>query len=601
MDPVIYLEPDEEITSVVEKLKRSKSPVVGIVAPRNAVLLQSVVNLKLLKRQAAILKKEISLVTGDKIGQNLALRTGLTVYANVHDAEPLEPPKGPRPDSFVEDEQKSVSSSINNFKVHHYDEKNDIVDASLSDEDNIPASNFQSRPINQPKSTIPAEIASEEPIDEVKESVSEAESDENDEEVESKALENPPIKPKKIEELVINKNLSPLKISRSKTNYLKIVIVFGIFIVVAGIISFLALSSIVKGSVVINVASESVKQDLTFQVSKDRSTVDSIKNILPGRLTESEQSVTQKFKATGTKDIGEKATGKITISNQGAGSQSFEAGTALRSKDGIIFKANKAFTVPGAKSGVQDPKTLLWTNIPGTAIIEVTANNVGDSGNIDITSYSITGYSFVFGTGTAMTGGATKEVTIVSKDDLEKATNTVTKDLIDKSLIELKKKSGGAIYLDKAVKTQAIDTTSDIEVLGEATEFSLTVKIKSSVLVFDKSKLDTLIEDNLKSKIAADKILLAADTKDLNLIVVSSEPDAGIMKISATTQGKIVPNLDKTKIQSDLAGKTLDEVNTYFHGKSDITSVKTTLDPSWLAKKLPTSKQKITIDIITQN
>ena len=66
MDELIYLEPDEEITSVIDKLKNLAGQRVGLVVPRDATLLQSVVNLRLLDREAKNLGKVISIVTADK-------------------------------------------------------------------------------------------------------------------------------------------------------------------------------------------------------------------------------------------------------------------------------------------------------------------------------------------------------------------------------------------------------------------------------------------------------------------------------------------------------------------------------------------------------
>src|SRR3990167_6552833 len=104
MDEVIYLESDEEITSVIDKLKGSKAPRVALVVPRGATLLQSVVNLKLLSKEAAILAKEISLVTSDKIGRNLAAQVGLTVYDSIRDKRPVFQPPAlePRSEEVIE-------------------------------------------------------------------------------------------------------------------------------------------------------------------------------------------------------------------------------------------------------------------------------------------------------------------------------------------------------------------------------------------------------------------------------------------------------------------------------------------------------------------
>src|SRR4030042_6994139 len=97
MEEILYLEPDEEITSVIDKMKQAKSKRLALVVPREATLLQSVVNLKLLLREAANSDKEIALVTADKIGRNLAAQVGLVVYDSIKDRRPVFQPPAPTP------------------------------------------------------------------------------------------------------------------------------------------------------------------------------------------------------------------------------------------------------------------------------------------------------------------------------------------------------------------------------------------------------------------------------------------------------------------------------------------------------------------------
>ena len=48
----LYVEPTEEITAIIDRLKKTTEQEVVIVIPRGATVLQSVINLKLLKKNA---------------------------------------------------------------------------------------------------------------------------------------------------------------------------------------------------------------------------------------------------------------------------------------------------------------------------------------------------------------------------------------------------------------------------------------------------------------------------------------------------------------------------------------------------------------------
>src|ERR1700751_4470798 len=78
-DDALYLEADEDITSAIDKLTKSTASSVQIVVPKRSTMLQSIINLKLLKKAAENARKELVLVTGDRIATDLASRVGLAV------------------------------------------------------------------------------------------------------------------------------------------------------------------------------------------------------------------------------------------------------------------------------------------------------------------------------------------------------------------------------------------------------------------------------------------------------------------------------------------------------------------------------------------
>src|ERR1700733_3976136 len=78
-DNAVYLEADEDITSAIDKLGKTTGDSVQIVVPKRSTMLQSIINLKLLKKAAEQHGKELVLVTNDRIAGDLAGRVGLAV------------------------------------------------------------------------------------------------------------------------------------------------------------------------------------------------------------------------------------------------------------------------------------------------------------------------------------------------------------------------------------------------------------------------------------------------------------------------------------------------------------------------------------------
>src|SRR6266568_4360368 len=90
----IYVDIDDEITAVIDKVRSSPGRVVALVLPKRATVFQSVVNMKLLKRSAQTAKKNIVLVTTETGLLPLAGAVGLHVAATPQ-SRPEIPSVGP--------------------------------------------------------------------------------------------------------------------------------------------------------------------------------------------------------------------------------------------------------------------------------------------------------------------------------------------------------------------------------------------------------------------------------------------------------------------------------------------------------------------------
>ena len=85
MHQTFYIDIDEEITSIVDRLRKAKAREIVIVIPKRALLIQSIVNLKLLKKEADNLRKQIIIVTQDKLGKLLVEKAGIAVEQRLDD------------------------------------------------------------------------------------------------------------------------------------------------------------------------------------------------------------------------------------------------------------------------------------------------------------------------------------------------------------------------------------------------------------------------------------------------------------------------------------------------------------------------------------
>src|SRR5665213_1586189 len=86
----IYIDVDDEITSIIDKVDGAKEKVVALVLPKRATVLQSVVNMRLLKRSAEKASKNVVLITSEDALLPLAGAAGLHVAKNLQ-TKPVVP------------------------------------------------------------------------------------------------------------------------------------------------------------------------------------------------------------------------------------------------------------------------------------------------------------------------------------------------------------------------------------------------------------------------------------------------------------------------------------------------------------------------------
>src|SRR3989344_8383697 len=89
---IIYIDIDDEITSIIEKVSASKHKIVALVLPKRATVLQSIVNMKLLKRRADSGGKRVVLITSEAGLLPLAGAVGLHAAKTLQSKPEIPPP-----------------------------------------------------------------------------------------------------------------------------------------------------------------------------------------------------------------------------------------------------------------------------------------------------------------------------------------------------------------------------------------------------------------------------------------------------------------------------------------------------------------------------
>lgn len=437
----IYIDVDDEITNIIEKVKDSPHGIVALVLPKRATVLQSIVNMKLLKRSAHTAKKKVVLITSEIGLLPLAGAVGLHVAKNLQS----KPEVPPAPEVLP--------------KAHEA-----VIDEGEIDDD---------KPVDKKKSI--GELAGTTAVS------ASTSSDAPKREKPSKAAKQ--------------KKDSKFKIPNfEKFRSRLLLIVLGVI----GLFVFLYWAFFMAPSAKITVVTdtETINSSITFTADKDASALDAGDKIVPARVVESKEVKSESVAATGTKDVGTKATGSVTIyikcADVSGPPPTIPAGTGV-SANGLTFITNSTVSMgPYFNDGAC---------FGGTT--EVTAQKNGDQYNLAATNYTVAGYSELMAPGTAMTGGSSKVIKVVAQKDLDGVSDKLAGKGEETAKEQLRNElqDAGYFVIESSFKKGKPSVSSSPEVGSEASEATVTVSTTYTMTGVKKDDLEKLISEEAQSEI----------------------------------------------------------------------------------------------------
>ncbi len=534
---IIYLEDDEEITSVLDRLKNLEEKRIVLVIPRNASITSSVVSLKLLKKASDDLGKELFMVASDDTSRTLIKRAGLVAYAKI-DKSILE-----EPEEELELESKEQKDfQTDDIKVKKEEKKPTFLDISHK---KTPLSNTPSKNTVTPKTEL------------------------------KKPLTKTP-----------------------KTKMKKWIVVVIVLIVLLGSAAVLAFS-MPNATAEITIGSEAVNYSETYTVNTEVVEVSASDLVLPGEVVELEKEYTDSAKATGKKTVGTKATGTITASNKySTTAQTLTAGTIFKSSSGLNFKTKSAVSIPG----YTDPG---GGKVAGQASVAVEASAIGANYNIGAGSFTISAfagtskYTEIYGSSSsAMTGGASRQANIVSGSDISKLTASL-EEISEKNINEelTTQINADLTLLDDAIVYTRVSSESDKPIGTETDTFNVNITLKVVAVIYDNEDLKSLISEDIKSNIEKNKVLADEDLKDLSVAVKDLDLEKGTMQINASIEAQIAPEIDKSILIQNIAGRGIKEAEKYLKNVDEVLDAKVRVWPDWWLKTIPVSQSKVKVKI----
>lgn len=313
--------------------------------------------------------------------------------------------------------------------------------------------------------------------------------------------------------------------------------------------------------------------------------------VIPAKALTDEVSGEKTKSTTGTKLIGNKATGTVQIANGNGTAINLAAGTLLTSSSGFKFVTAGEASVSGQ----------LLPGSPGTATVNVTAYDIGAQYNLAKGEvFNVGNYSKALVAATSagdFSGGSSQQISAVSKDD---QTNLET---------ELKNELGQNIKSDLSAKTPedrilvrdlaALDITSenfDHKVGDQADSLKLSLTLNATGLAADRANLLEYAKGVLSGK-APDGYSLSSDQIDFKFTLVSGID--GKYTYDVVVGGNFLPVTDTAKIKNLILGKTTAVATEYLNSVTGFDHADVTLKIKFpgALKTIPRIAKNITIDI----
>ncbi len=590
----IYLEVDEEVTSVIEKIKKSKKPNIVLVLPRNAVLGQSVVNLKLVYKEAIASAKEVALVTTDKVTHSLAERVGFVVYDS---AKGISFNTAAGTAKSAQKAEKESEESTKPEKTEEPDEEELAVE-----EVPLNRNRFDTKPI-APAAAVSEEVVSdavaEESVAEMVESAEPEDTKANHEEPKSEPAAAHTYAAPKTPMIPSRGNLRFFRQQKKKAALVPIIV--GAVILLSGGVG--AAYALPSASVKVVVKAQPFNDTVKSNIDVDATSVDVEKATMPGKVVALEQVTKSTAKATGKKDKGTKASGTVTVYNGwDSNARSFPAGTTIKAKkSGNTFVLTKAIDVPGATSTISGGKAVV---VAGHVDVAVEATSPGEAYNESATTFTINSVSaaqqdsIYASSSTAFTGGSSKVVTVISGSDISTLTNNVKNQNKDEAVAEIKKQAADSVVIDKAIQTVSQDVATSAEEGDEADSVEVTVTGKFSLITFTQKDQQELLEKVLATKIPEGQSLVtqgdgvSPDTSNYELNLVSEKR----LELTNNLKAFTADTFDQNAIRRSLIGEFPKNVQSKVSKDVPVLSVDVSRQPSWWPI-LPLLGKKINLEI----
>lgn len=550
---VIYIDVEDDITAIIGKVKSAEHDIIALVPPKRIGVLQSAVNVRLINRAAEQAKKKLVLITNNHALMGLAAASSIPVAKNLQS----------RPE-------------IPELTALDSDDGDAVIDGS-----DLPVGEHA-------RLATPAPTADETARDNAVDSI--GTTDKLGTAAVASSLKNPL---KKSTSTRFTK--SPVKVPNFNTTRKKLfLIIGGVLLLLALLIWAIFFAPNARILITARTANSAASSDVTLkpdvETNLEAKTLKSVQK-------QASKDISIPINATGTKDVGERASGTATVYVTDAAeldiyrndeTYTLPAGTALRATNGKSYQT--ATTVSFGPDNIRSSGGRMTTRI--------TATESGSAANGASGALSGTPSGMRASVSGSTSGGTDKTVPVATQSDIDIAMAKIaeTSDA-NKVKNDLSSQLDGAIVIDASFQSDNSEVKPNVTANQDfgTTTPAVTGKVKYTMSAVEKSEADKYLDAYFAKEI---------DGKANQHVYNNGAGDATFTNVAATdggftamltANGKIGPKINEDELKEFAKGKRYGDIQSHIEAIEGIDSADVKFSPFWVSSA-PNDVNRIKIE-----
>jgi hypothetical protein len=584
MEQIIYVDPDDEITTLLDKVRRAREKEIVLVATERTRALETVINLRLLQRRAQELGARIVLAIADRNSRQLAQELGFTVAASLEQLR--EQPAAARQASESRRwpwQQESAASG-----------KAEVAAAGATAATESAPTGFGRRALSTATRQVAARTRTE--ADEAAPGPARR--------VSWRSPANGPARSAPLEPTprsAARRTAQPSWEPAGDEEYggrarrhagLRLLRILGATLGVVLLLSLAAGGAAAyllwpSAAITLTPAVEpfEIKEVITADPQARRVEPDT--NSFPARIVQVEVRDVFRAETTGRKVVPDgKAQGQVVFVNQTTNSVDVPQGTILATAENVRFQTVQKITIPPTIFAGPEQRF-------GTGRVGIIAIEGGTQGNVD--KYKITRIEGDLASrlqvmnDTPTSGGSNRTVRYVTAEDRQKLQSEAFRSLRARLDGEMAKqyhpeKETLLVWPERGGQNPAVvESTFSKNVDEEADRLELTMKLRLSATAFQGDHVNQLMAELLARRLAQARpgYRLLPDGVKLGVPELTRIEPSGAVVLTAGSAGQVTTRVDADRVRDALVQKPLPEAENYLKSLPGVASYRLEVQPEW--------------------